>query len=133
MGNWPVYKAAPSLEGCELCLGAQCVQLFVTLWTITCQAPLSMEFSRQKYWIGLPFPSPRDLPTPRIKPGSPASQKDSLPCNSPGKPVYVNTKLLIYLSFFFSFGNSKFVFYVCGSISVSGFKFMYQIFFRFHI
>ena len=39
------------------------VQLFVTQWTVTCQAPLSMEFSRQEYWSGLPFPSPEDLPT----------------------------------------------------------------------
>ena len=37
-----------------------------------------MEFSRQKYWLGLPFPSPGDLPNPRIKPGSPALQADSL-------------------------------------------------------
>ena len=38
----------------------------------TCQAPLSMEFSRQEYWSGLPFPSPGDLPDPGIKPASPA-------------------------------------------------------------
>jgi len=41
------------------------------------QAPLSMEFSRQKYWSGLPFPSPGDLPDPEIKPRSPALQADS--------------------------------------------------------
>ena len=40
-----------------------CVQLFATSWTIACQAPLSMEFSRQEYWNGLPFPSP-GLPSP---------------------------------------------------------------------
>ena len=40
------------------------VQLFVTLWTIACQAPLSMEFSRQEYWSGLPCPPPGDLPGP---------------------------------------------------------------------
>ena len=45
------------------------VQLFETLWTVTCQAPLSMEFSRQEIWDGLPFPSPRDLPDPEIEPG----------------------------------------------------------------
>ena len=45
------------------------VQLFATLWTITRQAPLSMEFSRQAYWSGLPFPSPGDIPNPGIKPG----------------------------------------------------------------
>ena len=45
-----------------------CDQLFVTLWTKALQAPLSMEFSRQEYWSGLPFPSPGDLPNPEIKP-----------------------------------------------------------------
>ena len=44
------------------------VQLFVTLWTIALQAPLSMGFSRQEYWSGLPFPSPGNLPDPGIKP-----------------------------------------------------------------
>ena len=41
------------------------VQLFVTQWTVACQAPLSMGFPRQKYWRGLPFPSPGDLSDPR--------------------------------------------------------------------
>ena len=45
-----------------------------TLWTIACQAPLFMEFSRQEYWNGLPFPSPGDLPNPGIKPWSLALQ-----------------------------------------------------------
>ena len=44
------------------------VRLFVTPWTIAYQAPLSMGFSRQQYWSGLPFPSPGDLPHPGIKP-----------------------------------------------------------------
>ena len=43
-----------------------------TPWTVACQAPLSMGFSRQEYWSGLPFLSPGDLPDPGIKPGSPA-------------------------------------------------------------
>ena len=47
------------------------VQLFTTLWTVAHQAPLSMGFSRQDYWSGLPFPSPGDLPDPGIEPGSP--------------------------------------------------------------
>ena len=55
------------------------VQLSVTPWTVARQAPLSMEFSRQDYWNGLPFPSPGDLPDPGIEPGSPALQADSLP------------------------------------------------------
>ena len=48
-------------------------------WTIACQAPLSMGFSRKEYWSGLPFPSPGDLPNPEIEPGSPALEADSLP------------------------------------------------------
>jgi len=44
-----------------------CVWLFATPWVIACQAPLSMEFSRQEYWSGLPFPSAGDLPNPGIK------------------------------------------------------------------
>ena len=55
------------------------VQLSVTPWPVARQAPLSMEFSRQDYWSGLPFPSPGDLPDPGIEPGSPALQADSLP------------------------------------------------------
>ena len=58
----------------------------VTPWTIACQAPLSMEFPRQEYWSGLPFPSPGDLPDPGIEPGCPALQADSLPSEPPGKP-----------------------------------------------
>ena len=46
------------------------VQLLVTLWTVVRQAPLSMEFSRQEYWSGLPCPPPGDLPCPGIEPGS---------------------------------------------------------------
>ena len=49
------------------------VQLFATLWTVAHQAPLSMGFSRQEYWSGLPWPPPGDLPDPGIKPTSPAS------------------------------------------------------------
>ena len=45
-----------------------CVRLFVTPWTVGCQAPLSMGFSRQEYWSGLPFPSPGNLPDPGIEP-----------------------------------------------------------------
>ena len=45
---------------------------FTTPWTAACQAPLSVEFSRQEYWSGLPFPSPGDLPQPGMEPGSSA-------------------------------------------------------------
>ena len=63
-----------------------CVRLFVTPWTVTCQAPLSMGFSRQEYWSGLPFPSPGYLPDPAIEAGSQALQADALPFEPPGKP-----------------------------------------------
>ena len=56
-------------------------------WTVVYQVSLSMGFSRQEYWSGLPFPSPGDLPDPGIKPRSPALQADTLPSEPPGKPV----------------------------------------------
>ena len=56
----------------------------MTPWAVTHQAPLSIEFSTQEYWKGLPFPSAEDLPDPGIKPGSPALQADSLPSGFPG-------------------------------------------------
>ena len=53
--------------------------------TVTYQVPLFMGFSRQEYWSGLPFPSPRDLPDSGIEPRSPALQADTLPSELPGK------------------------------------------------
>ena len=47
-----------------------CAQIFTILWTIACQAPLSMGFSSQEYWSGLPFPFPGDFPLPWIEPTS---------------------------------------------------------------
>ena len=52
------------------------------------QAPLSMGFSRQEYWSGLPFPSPGDLPGSRVEPGSPALQADSLLTDPPENSQY---------------------------------------------
>ena len=62
------------------------VRLFVTPWTVAYQALLSMGFSKQDYWFGLPFLSPGDLPNLGNKPGSPALQADSLPSESLGNP-----------------------------------------------
>ena len=62
-----------------------CMRLLETPRTVTHQAPLSMEFSRQEHWSGLPFPSPGDFPDPGIEPWSPALQADSLPFETPGK------------------------------------------------
>ena len=61
----------------------------VTPWIVACQAPLSMEFSRQEYWNGLPFPIPEDLPNPGIEPmslASPALAGRFLAMAPPGKP-----------------------------------------------
>ena len=66
----------------ELCQLLSRVWLLATLWTVACQAPLSMGFSRQEYWSRLPFPPPEDIPDSGIKPASPVSpalQVDSLP------------------------------------------------------
>ena len=57
----------------------------MTPWTITRQAPLSLGFSRQEYWSGLPFPSPGELPNPGIEPRSPTLQADALLSEPPGK------------------------------------------------
>ena len=59
------------------------VGLFAAPWTVAHQAPLSMGFSRQEYWSGLPFPSPGDLPNPGIKPGSLTLQADALSSEPP--------------------------------------------------
>ena len=66
-------------------IAKSCLTL-ATPWTVAHQASLSMEFSRQVYWSGLPFPPLGDLPDPGIEPGSPALQEDSLPSELPGKP-----------------------------------------------
>ena len=68
-------------------LAKSCLTL-ATSWTETRQVPLSIGFSRQEYWSGLPFPFPGDLPDPGIKPGSPALQADSLLTELPGKPQF---------------------------------------------
>ena len=68
------------------CYSLSPVWLFLTQWTTACQAPLSMGFSRQEYWSGLPFPSPGDLPDPEIEFKSPVLQADSSPSETPGKP-----------------------------------------------
>ena len=74
------------------------VRLFATLWTVACQAVLSMGFSRQERWSGLPFPSPRDLPDPGTEPKSPAPPALAgglLTTKPPGKPQLHYTPLNI--------------------------------------
>ena len=76
--GWQADSLSTELSGKEGKLLSH-VRLFATPWTVAYQAPLSMGFSRQEYWSGLPFPSPGDLPNPGIEPGSPALQTDTLP------------------------------------------------------
>ena len=77
------------------------VQLFATPWTVACQAPLSMELSRQEYWSGLPFPPPRDLSDPGIEPTSLSPlhwQSGSLPLMPPGKPRLCQWEMCLILN-----------------------------------
>ena len=67
---------------------------FVTPWTVACQVPLSMEFSRQEDWSRLPFSSPRDLPDSGIKPAFPAIAGGFFTTEAPGQPIYVISGLL---------------------------------------
>ena len=64
------------------------VGFFATPWTVACQAPLSMGFSRQEYWSGLPFFSPGNLPDSESELGSPTLWAESLPFELPGKLIY---------------------------------------------
>ena len=75
------------------------VWLFGTLWTVACQVPLSMRFSRQEYWSDLPCPPPGDLPDPGIEPAPPALQANSLPLSHRGS-------LLIYICVCLQCGRS---------------------------
>ena len=82
------------------CVHAQSLshaQLFVTLWSVDCQAPLSMEFPKQEYWNGLPFPPPRDLYNLGIKLTSPALAGRFFTTEPPGKPPIFTTKDQHYL------------------------------------
>ena len=72
-----------------MCVSRSVVSDSVTPWTVARRAPLSMGFSGQEHWSGLPRPLPRDLPDPGVEPRSPALQADSLLSEPPGKPDYI--------------------------------------------
>ena len=78
-------------RGCGLV--AQLCRPFVTPWTVARQAPLSMGFSRQGYWRGLPFPPPGDLSNPGIEPVSPALAGRFFTTEPPGKPGQVGREV----------------------------------------
>ena len=86
--------SSPSHKCCYHCAKLlSCVWLFATPWTVACQVRLSMEFSRQEYWNGLPFPPPGDLPNPGIEPSwlvSPALAGGFFITVPPGKPHPIN-------------------------------------------
>src|SRR5574337_841998 len=71
-----------------MCWSLSCVQLFAIPWIVALQAPLSMGFSRQEYWSGLPFLPPGDLPNPRIEFVYPALAGRFFTTEPPGKPLY---------------------------------------------
>ena len=74
----------------------------MTPWTVAHQAPPTMEFSRQEYWSGLPFPSPGDLPDTGIEPGSLTLRADALPSEPPQNP-----KGMITLMFHLDLGRLR--------------------------
>ena len=101
-----IYPSFPM--GCAVLSRFSHVQLFATLWTVACQAPLSMGFSRQEYWSVLPCPPPGDLPDPGIEPislVSPALQAGSFPLSYLGshllpivihKCIHTHTQIHVY-------------------------------------
>ena len=72
------------------CLVAKLGLTLANPWTVACQAPLSMGFSRQEYWSGLPFPSPGDFPNPGIEPASCAFLGGFFTTEPSGKLVFTN-------------------------------------------
>ena len=97
------------------------VRLFAAPWIVAYQAPLSMGFSRQEYWSGLPFPSPGNLPDPGIEPKSPALQADALPSKPPGKSLKFSdsiTLLKVLCILLFCFWLKSFQHFLWGRSSV---------------
>ena len=102
------------------CMCAQSCLLFSTLRTVAHQAPLFMEFSRQEYWSGLPFPSPGDLPDPRIKPMSPAFPALAgrfFSTTPPGKPIFFY--VLVLITCLVNILYNKYLYYVTFYIIIS--------------
>ena len=87
---------------------AQSLQLSVTPCTVACRAPLSMGFSKQEYWGGLPFPTPGDLPDRGMELVSPALAGEFFPSEAPGKPAWLtcllSPSLLLRSSYNTTFG-----------------------------
>ena len=86
-----------------------CVLLFATLWTVALQAPLSMGFSRQEHWSGVPCPPPVDLSSSGIDPVSLSSLCDPKDCSPPGSSVHgmLQARTLEWVAMSFSRGSSR--------------------------
>ena len=92
---------------CGPALSLSRFRVFATPWTVACQTPLSMEFSRQEYWNGLSFPSLGDLPNTGIEPTSPALAGRFFTTESPGKP---NHSLVLSKDYFQNVNVTSFIF-----------------------
>ena len=88
-----IYTTTIRQDILSLSLVTKSCLTLATPYTIACQAPLSMRFSRQEYWSGLSFPSPGDLPDPGIEPRSPALQANSFLIELWGKPYTLKLKI----------------------------------------
>ena len=77
-----------------------CIQLFAIPWTVAHQASLSIRFSKQEYWSGLPFPSPGDLPNPGIEPGSPRYRQMLYHLSHQGSPLYGRSMFNFFFFYF---------------------------------
>ena len=106
IGRWILYHWATWETHRDVCMRVcvlsrfSRVWLFVTLWTVACQAPLSKRLSRQEYWSRLPCPPPGDIPNPGIKPlslMSPALADEFFTIRAPGKPTELFTTKLFTL------------------------------------
>ena len=96
-----MYKLLSYVQLFALCTTVMYFALCTTTvmynsWIVACQDLISMEFSRQKYWSGLPFPSPRDLPDSGIEQGSPALQVDFYHLSHQGNPNSILESLKLY-------------------------------------
>ena len=92
---YKLFSIVPATSG-----GGLAIKLCLTLgtpWTVACQSPLSLGFSRQEDWSELPFPSPRELPNPGIESESPALQADCLPTQLRGKPQTTSYHISLHL------------------------------------
>ena len=118
--NGAVGRRGINMCTCALCVTCVCTQslgrfrLFATPWTVAHQAPLSMGFSRQEYWSGLPCPPPEDLPDPGIEPRSPALQADSLPSEPPvvirdgwGFPLHLGSGCVVHQNSMLSSNHTR--------------------------